>query len=109
MDAQNRKGGSGIDRNGRIIYTSSTDKSVPLLPLEKAYFFSVACDLVLPPEKALLTMILGEECGRSKPLPYGVDVVLLNKCGKFVGSIHESTATDAKADDQWSSLRGRIR
>ena len=54
----------------------------------------------------MLTMILGEECGRSKPLPYEIDVVLLNKCGKFVGSIHESTATDAKADDRWSPLQG---
>ena len=54
----------------------------------------------------MLTMILGEECGRSKPLPYEIDVVLLNKCGKFVGSIHESTATDAKADDQWKVPTG---
>ena len=27
--------------------------------------------------------------------PYEVDVVLLNKCGKFVGAIYESTASGA--------------
>ena len=53
----------------------------------------------------MLTMILGEECGRSKPLPYGVDVVLLNKCEKFVRVVRELTA---KTDDQWSPLQGYV-
>jgi len=54
MDICGETRSSQRDSRGRIIYTSSTDKSVPLLPLEKAFF--VACDLVLPPEKAFLAL-----------------------------------------------------
>ena len=54
----------------------------------------------------MLTIILGEECGRSKHLLYGIDVVLLNKCGKFVGVVPELNAKDAKADDRWKAPTG---
>jgi len=58
----------------------------------------VACDLVLPLEKAL------DRRGRGGP--YNINSFLSDEYTKFVGVICESTTKDAIASDQRSSLRG---